>query len=147
MTKRNCDSILQGNPCDIVNHFRERELDYVDRLVQRAVAIVLATDQLNQTGYEVDCDQFTANMIASEALDSINASVRQYPFVRVATDAAPFTACPSEEALDEVLDSAEYMISKAEELLNLPPIQTIEIPAGMTLTRRYVVLTDGFVHG
>lgn len=118
MTKHvNAESIIRGNFCDIVKFFRGRDLDAVDRLAQRALNIILRTDHLEQTGYEVDTDPFSANMFAGAALGSISASIKQYPFVRVSPASANVAVCETAEQQDAVLDSAEDMMEMAEGLI------------------------------
>src|SRR5947208_622095 len=83
MTKHvNADSIIRGSRRDIERFFHGRDIDDVDRLAQRALTIILATNHLIQTGDEVDTDPFCANMFASTALESINSTFKTYPFVR-----------------------------------------------------------------
>ncbi|MGH6754541.1 MAG: hypothetical protein ACREDP_20500, partial [Bradyrhizobium sp.] len=117
MTKCNRDSILQSNFCDIVNYFRERKLDGADQLAQRALSILFLTDHLVQTGDELDTDPFCANMFAGAALGAISASIKNYPFVRVAPDYADVAVCETAEQQEAVLDSAEDVIEMAEGLM------------------------------
>ncbi len=138
----NPDSILQGNFCDIVNFFRGKECDDADRLAQRALSIVLSTNHLVQTGYEVDTDPFCANMFASSALGSISENIKRYPFVRQPSwlpVVEPFVEL-SAEAYDAILDSVEDMIEMAEGLM---PAR-VEMTFAQS-TRNLLVLTEGFV--
>ncbi|MGH6754540.1 MAG: hypothetical protein ACREDP_20495 [Bradyrhizobium sp.] len=110
MTKQvNADSILRGNFCDIVNFFRGRDIDDVDRLAQRALTIILRTNHLVQTGDEVDTDPFCANMFASSALEAISATLKTYPFVRASKHG------PDEDE-EACFASAEQLIEMAEDL-------------------------------
>ena len=110
MTKHvNADSIICGNRSDIFAFFRGRDIDDVDRLAQRALTIILRTDHLPQTGFEVDTDPFAANMFASAALGSINRTLTTYPFVRESDDS------PDEDE-EACFESAEELIEMAERL-------------------------------
>jgi hypothetical protein len=112
MTKHvNADSILSGNFCDIVKYFRAADIDDVDRLAQRALTIILKTDRLVQTGEEVDTDPFTANMLASSALKSINCTLKTYPFLK-----APEEEPAADE--DAVFASALDLVEMAEKLMS-----------------------------
>lgn len=133
MTKTNRDSILQTEFSDIVSHFRGRKIDDADQLAQRALSVIFLTDHLVQTGYEADTDPFTANMFASSALGSINASVKRYPFVRVTEQYADVGICQTEDERDAALDSAENLIEMAEGLMQ--QLDSIALMA---------VLADGF---
>lgn len=111
MTKTSkSDSIVQGMFCQVVNYFRGKEVDDLDRLVQRGLSVIFKTEHLVQTGFEVDPDPFTANMFASSALAAINLSLRNYPFLRVDD------GCPSEDR-DATLASARGLIERAEGIL------------------------------
>jgi hypothetical protein len=113
----NADSILQGNFCDIVNYFRGSSCDDADQLAQRALTIVLLTNHLVQTGYEVDADPFMANMAASTALGLISQTIKRYPFVSIPAHRADVTLCKSDAEREAILDSAEDMVEMAERLL------------------------------
>lgn len=116
MTKNaRVDSILQGNFCDVVNFFRDRDLDEVDRLAQRALSILFRTDHLKQTGSEVDTDPFTANMFATIALAAINQTLTTYPFLK------PSSEGPEADE-QEVFDRALENIETAERLYPDPEI-------------------------
>ena len=113
MTKTsNNESIVQGNFCEIVNHFRQKEIDDVDRLVQRGLTIIFATERLFLLGTPSDdYDASTAHTYATAALGTIHAHIRNYPFlrdglVRSSTGKANFS-------------SAHWFIGEAERLLRL----------------------------
>lgn len=108
MTKQiNADSVITGNFCDVVNFFRERDIDDVDRLAQRALTVIFKTDHLVQTGDEVNPDPFVANMLASSALEAINCTLTTYPFLRE-------SAGDPEADEDAVLASALELVEMAE---------------------------------
>lgn len=116
MTKTsNNDSILTGRFCEVVNYFLGKEVDDIDRIVQRGLTIIFNTEHLAQTGFEVNPDPFTANMYASAALGSINMSLRSYPFLRVDE------VCPSQDR-EATLASARGLIERAEGLMKLDTV-------------------------
>jgi hypothetical protein len=151
-THANPDSILQGKFCDIVNFFRDRAADDADRLAQRALTVILSTNHLVQTGYEVNTDPFSANMFASSALGSLNEKIRNYPFVRDSASCEEeergIFSDISDEEYDAVLASAETLIEMAEGLNYRGPITPVVKPQfGGSVSRRLLVLTEGFRDG
>lgn len=134
----NRESVLQGNFCDVVNFFRGRDIDDVDRLAQRALTIIMSTDHLVQTGDEENTDPFCANMFASSALGMLNEHLTTYPFVREPRGGEP---CQTTADEDAVFASAEEMIEMAEGLMWPEPI----LDAAYALSNGHLVaFTEGF---
>jgi hypothetical protein len=144
-THANPDSILQGHFCDVVNFFRDRAVDDADRLAQRALTVIFSTDQLVQTGNEVNTDPFCANMFASSALRSLNENIRRYPFVRGSGscdgEAVGIFSDISDEEYDAELACAKSLIEMAEGLNYKGPITPVVRPHGL------LVLTESFRDG
>ncbi len=137
MTRQsNSDSILTGNFGNIIDFMVFSGTDEADQLARRAVSIILATDNMPQTGEEANTDPFVANMLASDALASISENITHYPFVRDTRVPLGFDQCGStSSAHSDVLGSARDLIDRAAALVpSLPnPFEEVFWPVEGTL--------------
>lgn len=107
------DSVLRGNFCDVVKHFRNREIDDLDRLVQRGVSVLLRTRGKPRSQGDFLSSAALAEMYADEALTIVGRSFRTYPFLRDAEQVVTL-ADPS------LLGHVQGLIGMAEQLVQEP---------------------------
>lgn len=112
-SNHHADSVLRGNFCDVVNYFRNREIDDLDRLVQRGVSVILKTRGKPRFEGCFLTSAALAEGYADEAITVVSRSFRTYPFLRDA-DRAVMLADVS------LLGHVQGLLGIAEGLLEPP---------------------------
>lgn len=104
------DSVLRGNLCDVVKYFRNREIDDLDRLVQRGVSVILKTRGKPRFEGCFLTSAALAEGYADEALTVVSRSFRTYPFLRDADSAVMLADASLLGHVQGLLGSAEGLL-------------------------------------